>query len=297
MTTELTCISSNFEGTALTTITYRGRPAWIAREVGAAIGYSHGGKRLPNKVAGDWAAEFIDGHDYVMLEGDDLATFKAAVGEGTGSVPSKTNRAVLLLFEPGLHLVLAKTNKPVGVRLRRFIVDQVLPQIVRDGQYSPARAVVDGEIVEREALDPRAERERRLARRLELDDRKFKVRTLQQTIAGIEDQLSTEAVTSLRVVACEIALQRDLSEIKPTVGDGWTSPSDIAKRLGVSANRVGRTISKLGLRGDIPGMTKAIMNKARHSDRNVVSYLYSPAAVARIEDGLRQDGHLPAVAA
>ena len=297
MTTELTCISSNFEGTALTTITYRGRPAWIAREVGAAIGYSQGGKRLATKLTGDWAEEFIEGHDFMLLQGADLTAIRDGWPEGTEPVPLRSNRGALLLFEPGLHLVLAKTNKPVGVRLRRFIVDQVLPQIVRDGRYSPARAVVDGGVVEREPMDPRAQRERRLARRLELEDRKFKVRTLQQTIAGIEDQLSTEAVISLRVVACEIALQRDLSELKPAAGDGWTSPSDIAKRLGLSANRVGRAISKLDLRGDIPGMTKAIMNKARHSDRNVVSYLYSPAAVARIEDGLRQDGHLPAVAA
>jgi len=39
-----------------------------------------------------------------------------------------------------------------------------------------------------------------------------------------------------------------------------------------------------------------IMNKARHSDRNVVSYLYSPDAVRRIERQLRADGHLPPAA-
>jgi len=40
-------------------------------------------------------------------------------------------------------------------------------------------------------------------------------------------------------------------------------------------------------------MAMAIMNKARHSDRNVVSYLYSPEAIRRIEGRLRADGHLP----
>ena len=293
MTTELTCITSTFEGSALTTMTYRGRPAWIAREVGAAIGYSHGGKRLPNKVMGDWAGEFIEGHDFEKLEGQDLVAFKAIMAEGTGSVPSKANRAILVLFEPGLHLVLAKTNMPIGVRLRRFIVDQVLPQLVRDGQYDPDRSLVDGQLVGRDSPDPRVQRERRLTRRLELEDRKFKVRTLHQTIAGIEDRLSADAVTSLRVVAAEIALERDLSELKPKVGAGWQPPAEIAKRMGVSANRVGRAISKLGLRDDIPGMAKPIMNKASHSDRNVVSYLYGPDAIGRIEDQLRSDGHLP----
>ena len=37
----------------------------------------------------------------------------------------------------GLHLVLAKTNLPIGKRLRRFLVDEVLPQLVRTGRYAP----------------------------------------------------------------------------------------------------------------------------------------------------------------
>ena len=295
-TKDLTCITKTFEGSPLTTLTYRGRPAWIAREVGAAIGYSHGGKRLPNKVTGDWNAEFIEGHDYMLLAGEDLAAFKAARFEGTESVPSKANRGILILFEPGLHLVLAKTNKPIGIRLRRFIVDEVLPQLVRDGHYAPSCQVVDGQLVERKAPDPRVQRELRLARKLELEDRKFKVRTLQQTIAGIEGRVSADAITSLRVVAADIALERDLSDLKPRTGAGWLPPSEIAKRLGVSANRVGRAISKLDLRGDIPGMAMPIMNKARHSDRNVVSYLYSPEAARRIERQLRADGHIPPAA-
>ncbi|MCP4599158.1 MAG: hypothetical protein GY847_01245 [Proteobacteria bacterium] len=39
-----------------------------------------------------------------------------------------------------------KTNKPIGVKLRRFLVDEVMPQLVRDGAYLPERKVVDGKI-------------------------------------------------------------------------------------------------------------------------------------------------------
>lgn len=293
MNSELMCITNDFEGSALTTMTYRGRPAWIAREVGAAIGYSHGGKRLANKITGDWADEFIEGHDFAVLAGDELAAFKALLEPGTDSVPGRT-AAMLILYESGLHLVLAKTNKPIGHRLRRFIVDEVLPQVVRDGAYLPERRVVGGQIVSADCaiVDARVAREQRLARRLELDDRKFKVHTLHSTIEHIQDRVSPEAITSLRVVAAEIALERDLSDLKPAVGSGWLQPSEIAKRLGISANRVGRAVSALGLRGDIPGLAMAIMNKAQHSDRNVVSYLYSPKAAQQIEDHLRSEGHL-----
>ena len=95
-------------------------------------------------------------------------------------------------------------------------------------------------------------------------------------------------------MAAEIALERDLSDLKPAIGSGWLQPSEIAKRLGVSPNRVGRAVSALSLRGDIPGLTMAIMNKAQHSNRNVVSYLYSPKAAQQIEDQLRQEGYLKA---
>ena len=76
MTTAITTITNEFEGCEITTLTYRGKPAWIAREIGAAIGYSHGGKRLAGNITSDWASEFIEGHDYVLLTGSELADFR-----------------------------------------------------------------------------------------------------------------------------------------------------------------------------------------------------------------------------
>lgn len=51
----------------------------------------------------------------------------------------------------------------------------------------------------------------------------------------------------------------------------------------MSANVVGRTITKLGIRGNIDGVARAIINKAAHSERTVTSYLYSPKGVKMIE--------------
>jgi hypothetical protein len=47
--------------------------------------------------------------------------------------------------------------------------------------------------------------------------------------------------------------------------------------------QVGRVISQLGLRGNHPGLSKAIVNKAKGHERTVTTYLYSPRAVAQIE--------------
>ena len=125
-----------FEGEPLTTLSWDGKPAWVGREIGRRLGYAGNGKRLVTRIGREWAGEFIEGKDYVLLSGDELAAFKAAVGLGTPEVPSRAGE-LLLLLEPGLHLVLTKTNKPIGVRLRRFLVDEVLPQLVRTGSYAP----------------------------------------------------------------------------------------------------------------------------------------------------------------
>jgi hypothetical protein len=65
----------------------------------------------------------------------------------------------------------------------------------------------------------------------------------------------------------------------------WESPTQIADRLHVTVQRVGKAITTLGLRG-VEGMSRAIVNKASHSDRTVTTYLYSPEAVVRIEEYL-----------
>ena len=72
-------IVRNFEGTTLTTLTWRGRPVWIAREIGVALGYANEGRRLVSKIGGEWSEEFISGHDFAVLTGEDIATDHAHV--------------------------------------------------------------------------------------------------------------------------------------------------------------------------------------------------------------------------
>lgn len=128
-----------FEGQPLVTLSWEGRPCWVARHIGARLGYSHEGKRLPNKIIGEWADEFVSGHDYAFLTGDDLEAFKGIAAGGPAEIPASTRRGLLVLFESGLHLVLAKTNLPIGKRLRRFLVDEVLPQLVHAPKVTTKR--------------------------------------------------------------------------------------------------------------------------------------------------------------
>ena len=128
----LTEFTHEFEGRTLTTITFRGRFAWIAREIGLVLGYSRDGRRLPAKIIGGWKDAFIESHDYVVLDGPELEAFRVALLVGDiGTRPSKNHGRLVLLYEPGLHMVLARTSKPVGHRLRLFLLDEVLPHLTR----------------------------------------------------------------------------------------------------------------------------------------------------------------------
>jgi prophage antirepressor-like protein len=292
MTTAITTITNEFEGRDITTLTYRGKPAWIAREIGEAIGYSQGGKRLATKITGEWADEFIEGHDHVFLTGKELADFRA-VFKGTDSARLKSNRGVILLFESGLYVAIAKTHKPVGKRLRRFIADEVMPQIARDGTYLPERQVKDGQFHSRNgsAVDPRLAREQRLARQLELEERKFQTKALKELVTTLRatGKYDDDVLATYDVAATETATGKDLAELKPAT-EHWSSPTEIAGRLGVTPQRVGITITKLGLRGNITGLARAVVSKATGHQRTVTSYVYSPRAVQQITDELIAGG-------
>jgi prophage antirepressor-like protein len=249
-------VTNHFEGYEITTLTYRGKPAWIAREIGEAIGYSNGGKRLATKITGEWAGEFIDGYDHVLLAGKELADFKA-VFEGTDSVPLKSNRGAILLFESGLYLVITKTNKPAGKRLRRFLAKQVLPQIARDGRYFPERQVKDGQIGNRNGsvVDPRIAREERLARRLEFEDRKTQTKALKDLVKALRESGNYEenVLIAYEVAAAEAATGQDLTELKPAT-ERWLSLSEIADKVDITIERLELIVGGLRKLGEVDGL-------------------------------------------
>jgi len=244
---KLAKITNEFDGKNITTITYRGEPAWIAREVGSVLGYAMEGKRLPNKINGDWSPEFVDNKDYLILKGRELIDLKELLQLGTDAVLSCVP-SLMLLFESGLNLVLMKTKKPVGVKLRRFLSDEVLPQIVRDGHYLPEnetasqitekeRKLAVMEAKERRLLAQHEAREARLWTKLEENTRKSKALAVRKMIKQLKEmgEIEPDVYATYSVVATEIEVEEDFSELKPKSTEEWFSPTQIGKLLGVSA--------------------------------------------------------------
>ena len=222
------------------------------------------------------------------MSGKELADIKALLELPTDAVHKNTHH-LLLLFEPGLYLVLAKTNKPVGQKLRRFIADEVLPKSPETepiSQNAPSKTenCIDKEPTpEMRRLALAEAREARLNRQLKSKGMWSLVNILRQ-----HRKVSEDIILSYEIAATEAETGLTFSTLKPDTEDDWESPSEIAARLGVSAQRVGLTITELNLRGNHPGLSKAIVNKAQGHQRTVTSYLYSPQAVQRIEQCLSE---------
>lgn len=143
-----TALIREFEGHSLTVLWREGRPYWIAREVGAAMGYEDGSK-LVDLIGDEWADEFIEGTDFVRVSGAAAAEILRAVATNDSIENAETTnprntgngrgaRRVLLLSESGVNLAAIKTRKPAGKRLRRWLASEVLPSIARGTALSTA---------------------------------------------------------------------------------------------------------------------------------------------------------------
>jgi prophage antirepressor-like protein len=122
-------IATVFDNHPVTFVMFRGEPIVAIEEMGTALGYAPG--NLRHLVRNEWAADFVEGKDYHLLAGEALAEFKALDRRSETPLVASRARALLVLTESGLYAIALKTEKSLGVRLRRFLVDEVLPKLAR----------------------------------------------------------------------------------------------------------------------------------------------------------------------
>lgn len=110
-------------------ITYNGEPVWLARDVGAQMGYHDRGRRFVSNVSGKWASKLIDGKDVIRVEGEDAQSIMHAFAIPAAGI-AKT-RSAILLTRSGVEMCCLLTRKPIGDILRRWLVDVVFPALRR----------------------------------------------------------------------------------------------------------------------------------------------------------------------
>jgi hypothetical protein len=68
----LTPFTSQFSGQDITTVCCDGRLCWTAKDIGRALGYGNEGSCFTKRIAADWCGEFIEGHDFAVIQGETL---------------------------------------------------------------------------------------------------------------------------------------------------------------------------------------------------------------------------------
>lgn len=255
---DLARIATVFEGSALTSYVFRGRLCWIAADVGAVLGYDPGGFRT---CLGDWSDELLEGQDVATLRGGELRDFKEVLDASVKSTLARASQ-LAILYEPGLHVVCLKTEKPLGKKLRRHLADEVLPKLVRGEPIAPAAQVSEWT---HEAIALK------------------KAALLCQIANDMSPAVSIEARDALRANAAAIISGVSVNDTLPRLTSGeWYRPTDMAKVIGVTANAIGRAITKLGLRGG--EHCKTVMDTKAHSSGQVEAYLYDAEASRLIRE-------------
>lgn len=280
-TTHLALVSE-FEGKRLDTYLLDGVPVWLGDHAGLHLGYANEGGRLVTLITTEWSAEFVEGEHYELLKGERLAAFKRSLGANSPISPRTAH--VLVLKESGFYLAAIKTRKLVGIRLRRFLAEQVLPQIARTGRFAPApEPATNIVILQTTVTVPVVDREGRLAEQLALRERIFQANTLRDTVRVLHalNKVDDTVRAAYEVTAAEIAVGHELPELRPVVEDTWYTPTQIARLAGVTPQAVGLAITRLGIRGSA-GLSRQVMTKARNSDKLVLSYIYNEQATRLI---------------
>lgn len=109
----------------------------LAEEHGEALGYE--AKVLSGLIGREWVEELVRGHDYDVLDGEDLREFKALY-EVVGKNPTtfKFSRSAIVVYESGFDRINMLTKKPAGKELRGVVVRHVLPRLRRGEAVSLA---------------------------------------------------------------------------------------------------------------------------------------------------------------
>jgi len=133
-------LAFNFEKHPIHAFLYGGRPAWIAAEVGSALGMTDPNKALRSSKVVECPADY-----------DVVPPYALPITESDSVLWSP--RGVTILFESGLFALVLRSDKPAAIRFTRWVIREVLPNIRRAGSYSMIPAGFDFDTLKRPQID------------------------------------------------------------------------------------------------------------------------------------------------
>jgi len=293
-------IAESFDGQELPVFEVDGKPNWIAKQVGAALGYAGDGRELPQSITQKWSDEFVEGDDFILLRGKELRDFKELCSLGGGSPLSPNTPHLMLLTEEGVYNCAILSRKPAGRRLRKWLKTEVLPQIARSGKYL-AKPSADIDLLRLESSE-RIEMKRLEIQRIEAETASKKVdidhsrnerlcrkqesdayRIVGKSMFENGD-ISKSDLSKYQIHAAELLVGGRIERLHARDGSGpWKRARDLAREWKVSEQKVGRAAVALSLRGNIKGMVREVVCRREHSSGSSTTHEYSRKAQAKIK--------------
>lgn len=146
--------------------------------------------------------------------------------------------ALQLINESGVYSLILRSRKPEAKAFKRWVTSEVLPFIRKTGVYhlSPAQQIAQM-------------REERLRMKEENHQRKIALEEKKATLNHLNRILKTMTnEEDKRILICEIAFVATGRQILPLRSGQTFSAEDIGKRLGITANMVGRIANENNLK-------------------------------------------------
>lgn len=177
-----------------------------------------------------------------------------------------------IINESGLYNVILRSDKPEAKPFRKWVTSEVLPAIRKTGGYITRET---SEQIRLEAQKARAD-----AMLLNAKNRAF--RTLMSAVE--KKNLSPIAVQVFGLKGIEGVFGVDTGNYLPQVEKTYTA-TEVGKMFGISAHKVGMIANANGLKTEEYGIT--VLDKSRHSPKEVPSFRYNQKAVEKFREILR----------
>lgn len=210
-------------------------PWFVGKDIAEALGYSNTRDALATHVDNE------DKADVVIHDGRQKRTMNG-------------------INESGMYSLILSSKLPTAKKFKHWVTSEILPSIRKNGHYITSKENL-------EEFKLKAQQDRAKAILLNAQSRALK--TLMATID--DKKLSPIAVQVFGLKAIEQVTGEDMGQYLPQCEKTY-SATEIGKKLGISANKVGSIANKHHLKTDEYGLT--VMDKSRYSDKKVSSFRY-----------------------
>lgn len=183
------------------------------------------------------------------------------------TTPQGTKQETVIYNEKGIYEIIRYSKQPKADAFYDWVYD--LLSKLRKGEY--------------QVVKPQTEQEKLQIEKMKAEARLMNARTRQaKLILDMQKNktLSPVAVELLQINALE-TLTDNNTNYRPETEKTYTA-TDIAKELGVSANKIGRIANANGLKTEEYGIE--VLDKSRHSDKQVPNFRYNEKGKQKIKE-------------